>query len=227
MSDEKRTMTSGMVQCCVCQHFFNAFKHQDPQSEQQSFSREDVLATRSRSLAADDLSASLNQSYVMPRPKAAWWSTMIWVVLIVAVLLAALGQLAWFNREKLILQAELKPHVERLCQHIDCKLKQKTDLANIELLGRDVRSHPTHNNALLITATFINRASFEQPYPDVGLMLLDLGGNVIAQRQFEPHEYLKGEYREEILMAIEVPVTMVMEVQDPGQESISFRFEFL
>ena len=220
-------MTSGMVQCCVCQHFFNAYKHQDPEGEPRAFTREDVLATRSRGLAADDLSVSLNRSYVTYRPKAPWWSTLIWAVLIIAVLLAALGQMAWFNREELILQAELKPHVERICQRIDCQLQQKTDLANIELLGRDVRSHPTHKNALLITATFINRASFEQPYPDVGLVLSDLGGNVIAQRQFKPQVYLKGDYQAKALMAKEVPTTMVMEVQDPGQESVSFRFEFL
>jgi hypothetical protein len=125
------------------------------------------------------------------------------------------------------LQAELKPHLERVCQRIDCQLQQKTDLGNIELLSRDVRSHPTHNNALLITATFINRAAFEQPYPDVGLVLSDLGGNVIAQRQFRPQEYLKEGYQEKVLMAKEVPITMIMEVRDPGQESVSFRFEFL
>ena len=227
MSGDETTMTSGMVQCCVCQHFFNAYKHQDPEGEPQAFTREDVLATKSRGLAADDLSASLNRAYVTYRPKAPWWSTMIWTILIIAVLLAALGQMAWFNREKLLLQAELKPHLERICQRIDCQLQQKTDLGNIELLSRDVRSHPTHNNALLITATFINRAAFEQPYPDVGLVLSDLGGNVIAQRQFRPQEYLKEDYQAKVLMAKEVPVTMVMEVRDPGQESVSFRFEFL
>jgi hypothetical protein len=227
MSDDETTMSSGMVQCCVCKHFFNAYKHQDPEGEQQAFTREDVLATRSRDLAADDLSASLEQSYVTYRPKAPWWSTLIWTILIIAVLLAALGQMAWFNREKLFLQAELKPHLERVCQRIDCQLQQKTDLGNIELLSRDVRSHPTHNNALLITATFINRAAFEQPYPDVGLVLSDLGGNVIAQRQFRPQEYLKEGYQEKVLMAKEVPITMIMEVRDPGQESVSFRFEFL
>lgn len=216
-----------MVQCCVCQHFFNALKNQDPEAEQQSFSIADVLSDKSRDLAADDLSAALKQSYVPVRPSVPWWSTLIWVVLILTVLIAALGQLTWFNREKLLLQAELKPHLERLCERIDCKLKQEIDLTSIELLSRDVRSHPTRAKALLITATFINRADFEQPYPDVGLTLSDLGGNVIAQRQFKPAEYLKTDYLEKQLMTREVPITMVMEVQDPGQESISYHFDFL
>lgn len=220
-------MASGMVQCGVCQHFFNALKNQDPTAEQQSFSREDVLATRSRNLAADDLSASLAQAYVPTRPAAPWWSTTLWSLLILLVTFSALAQLAWFNRAKLIAQDEYRGYVEAACQHIDCRLEQKVDLANIELLSRDVRSHPALQNALLITATFINRAEFDQPYPDVALMLSDLGGNVIAQRQFTPQEYLDIEEEDAGLMVRDVPITMVMEVQDPGKESVSYRFEFL
>jgi len=227
LSEAETSVASGMVQCCVCQHFFNALKNQDPSAKQQPFSRADVLASKSRSLAADDLSSALTQAYVHPRPRVAWWSTLTWVVLILAMTIAALGQVAWFNREKLVLQAEYKPHIERLCEKLDCQLQQKVDLDSIELLSRDVRSHPTYKNALLITATFINRAEFDQPYPNVMLMLSDLGGNVIAQRQFKPEEYQKEDYRPSELMTREVPITMVMEVQDPGQESISYRFEFL
>jgi len=216
-----------MAQCGVCGHFFNALTNQNPEITQQPFTRADVLASKSRDLAADDLSVSLAQSHVPPRPSVPWWSTMIWAVLILVVLIAALGQMAWFNREDLILQAEYKPYVERACERVDCQLKQKIDIENIELLSRDVRSHPVRKHALLITATFINRAAFAQPYPDVALMLSDLGGNVIGQRQFEPQEYLKTDYQAGELMVREVPVTMVMEVQDPGQDSVSFRFEFL
>ena len=216
-----------MVQCCVCQHFFNSLKNQDPEAKQQAFSMEDVLSDKSRDLAANDLSASLQESYIPARPSVPWWSTLIWVVLILTVLIAALGQLAWFNREQLLLQAELKPHIMRLCEQFDCQLQQDIDLTSIELLSRDVRSHPTQTKALLITATFINRASFDQPYPDVGLTLSDLGGNVIAQRQFKPADYLKGDYQARQLMTREVPITMVMEVQDPGQKSISYHFDFL
>jgi hypothetical protein len=215
-----------MVQCGVCQHFFNALKHQNPDVEQQSFSREDVLAVKSRSLAADDLSASLAQSYVSPRPAAPWWTTVLWSMLILLVTILTLAQLAWFNREKLLAQDEYRGYVESVCQRIDCRLEQKVDLASIELLSRDVRSHPALKNALLITATFINRAGFDQPYPDVALVLSDLGGNAIAQRQFSPADYLDENTNVQALMIRDVPVTMVMEVQDPGQDSVSYRFEF-
>jgi predicted Zn finger-like uncharacterized protein len=227
ITEIEASASGGMVQCGVCQHFFNALKHQDPASGQKPYSQADLIMNKSRSLAKDELSSSLAQSYVKIRPRAPWWSTLTWTVLILLVLAALLLQLAWFNRQQLVLLPELKPYVERACQQLNCRLKPNVDLGNIELLSRDVRSHPTHRNALLITATFINRATFEQPYPDVGLVLSDLGGNIIAQRQFKPVEYLKTDLKPVDMMLKEVPVTLVMEVQDPGSESVSFRFEFL
>ena len=220
-------MSAGMVQCGVCGHFFNALKHQDPGARQHPYTKEDLLVSKSRKLAAGDVTSSLAQAAASLTPAAPWWSTFLWTILILLALLAGLLQMAWFHREQLLLQAEFKPLVEQVCERVDCRLQQKTDLEKIELLSRDVRSHPTHHNALLITATFINHAEFEQPYPDVGLILSDIGGNVIAQRQFMPAEYLSVESKPAMLMLRDVPVTMVMEVQDPGSETVSFKFEFL
>jgi hypothetical protein len=216
-----------MVQCGVCGHFFNALKNQDPAAQQKPFSSRDLIVNVSRSLARGDLSSDLGHVDAQATQALPWWSTLIWTVLILLVLAALLVQLAWFNREQLVQLPEAKPFVERVCGEVDCQLNPRVDLDDIELLSRDVRSHPAYKNALLITATFINRASFEQPYPDVGLVLSDISGSVIAQRQFTPQEYLRGEHPQGGLMLKDVPVTMVMEVQDPGSESVSFRFEFL
>jgi predicted Zn finger-like uncharacterized protein len=227
LNENQLSHSGGMVRCGVCGHFFNAFKNQNSAVEQQPFSSKDLIVSKSRALAKDDLSSSLAKSYVVKRPPVPWWSTLLWAILILMVLTALLLQLAWFNRERLVLQPELEPYINRACERLDCKLMPKVDLGHIELLARDVRSHPTHRNALLITATFINRAEFEQPFPDVGVVLSDIGGNIIAQRQFTPAEYLASGHQDEGMMLKSVPVTMVMEVQDPGSESVSFRFEFL
>lgn len=221
-------MSGGMAQCGVCSRFFNALKNQHPAEQQQPVSSKDLIVNMSRTLAKGNLSSALSRGDAdTRRPSTPWWSTVIWALLILLVLAALLLQLAWFNREQLVLLPEAKPYVERACKEFDCQLKPRVDLGNVELLSRDVRSHPAYQNALLITATFINRAAFEQPYPDVGLVLSDISGNVIAQRQFVPNEYLKDERQAGGLMLKDVPVTMVMEVQDPGSESVSFRFEFL
>lgn len=222
-------VASGMVQCGICKHFFNAFSSQVDVTgdEAPGYSLKDILAEKSRDLAAKDLSSALKNSYVAPRPPAPWWSTLIWSILIIIALLAGLAQLAWHKRAELIERPELKPHIAQVCEKLPCDLQKKTDLSRIELLSRDVRSHPSYPNALLITATFINHADFEQPYPRVGLQLSNLSGDVIAQRFFTPQEYLKTPDQTPPLMAMNVPVTMIMEVVDPGDATISYRFEFL
>lgn len=229
LTEIQASVASGMVQCGICNHYFNAFSSQiDVTGEDsQSYTLKDVLTEKSRQLAASDLSTSLKNAYVAPRPAAPWWSTVLWTLLILAALVAGLAQLAWFNREVLSHRDELQPYVLRACEQLPCELQKKVDLAQIELLSRDVRSHPTIRDALLITATFINHAEFEQPYPKVGLQLSNLTGEVIAQRYFEPDEYLQNDIQRNSLMGVDVPVTMIMEVLDPGEETVSYRFEFL
>ena len=121
----------------------------------------------------------------------------------------------------------LKPYIEKACQHVPCGLEKQRDLEKIELLSRDVRSHPTRQGALLITATFINRAEFEQPYPQISLTLSNLTGEIIAYRHFMPEEYLGDEVGASSVMAVDVPATMIMEVLDPGNKTVSYRFDFL
>ena len=125
ITEIEASASGGMVQCGVCQHFFNALKHQDSASQQRPYTQTDLIMDKSRSLAKDELSSSLAQSYVKARPRVPWWSTLTWTVFILLVLATLLLQLAWFNREQLALLPELKPYVERACQQVDCRLKPK------------------------------------------------------------------------------------------------------
>lgn len=227
LSEAEVSLASGTVQCSVCQHLFDALENQEPEKKQQETMHTNTLAGPDYNLIVDDSSASLMQPHLYVRPRFTWWNTLIWVLLILTALVTVLGQLIWFNSKELARQTDYKPYIEPLCQHFGCQLPSKIDLNRIELLSGDVRSHPTYKNALLITATFINRAQFDQPYPNVALTLSDLSGNIVAQRNFKPEEYQKENYHAGQLMAREVPITMVMQARDPEKNSVSFRFDFL
>ena len=211
---------SALVQCGICKHYFNALQSQitDPLSDQ--------LTGKSRELATNNLLASLRNAYRQPRPPRGRWLTVMWSGLVLLSLFLGLAQLAWFNLDRLLGVPELKPSIERLCLQLPCQLKPEVDLEQIEMLSRDVRAHPSHENALLITATFINHAKFTQPYPQVHLELYNRLGDVVAQRTFTAKEYLAEEKTAKELMERDVPVTIIMEVVDPGEEAISYRFEF-
>ncbi len=229
LTEDQAGATSGIMQCGICHHYFNAFSScvDAAGHNSGSYPLKDALVEKSRDLAAKDLLTSLKNAYTRPHPGAPWWTTALWSLLILLGLAAILTQLAWFHRENLSAREELRPYVLAACERLPCELRQKVDLEQIELLGRDVRSHPAIKGALLITATIINHADFEQPYPKVGLQLSGLTGEIITRRYFQPAEYLKKDYQKSSLMDIDVPITMIMEVVDPGKEAVSYRFDFL
>lgn len=227
------TAASGMVQCGVCHGFFNAMNNRCDGSEQVS-GREPGKPAHTGGVISgvnasgrSDMPAVLAEGYVLMRPTVPWWTTVFWSLVILLGLIGILGQMAWFNVNQLSNQAGLKSYIEKACQHVPCGLEKQRDLEKIELLSRDVRSHPTRQGALLVTATFINRADFDQPYPRIALTLSNLTGEIVAFRHFLPQEYLGDDFDSRSMMTVGVPATMIMEVLDPGNETVSYRFDFL
>lgn len=147
--------------------------------------------------------------------------------LILVLLLLLMAQWLFFNRTGLAADADWRPVVERVCSVLHCELPLRTDLARIELLNRDVRKHPLVEDALLVYATLNNSADFPQPYPVFSISFSDVTGRPVAMRHFMPAEYLDPEVDPAAGMAPAVPVYVVLAIQDPGEEAVSFQFEFL
>jgi predicted Zn finger-like uncharacterized protein len=135
------------------------------------------------------------------------------------------GQLIFAYRESLALDPRWRPWLEQACQVAGCTLPVQRDLASIEMVGRTVVSHPKYQNALLITATLLNKASFAQPYPQVELTMTDLDQKVVASRLFKPSEYLK-DTPPNTLFAAGGAVQLELEIADPGEEAVGFEFNF-
>jgi predicted Zn finger-like uncharacterized protein len=148
--------------------------------------------------------------------------------LMVGLLLLLLGlQWVYFSRDTLAGDARLRPALERFCSLLQCRLPLRVDLAQLEIIDRDVRKHPTADAALLINASIANRAAFNQPYPLFEISFSDAAGKPVAMRRFLPGEYLGKGSDTTAGMAPDVPVNIVLEVQDPGEEAVSFQFGFL
>ena len=148
--------------------------------------------------------------------------------LIVGLLLLLLGlQWVYFNRGTLAGDASLRPALEHVCSVLDCQLPLRVDLARLEIIDRDVRKHPNADAALLINASIANRAGFNQPYPIFAISFSDMAGKPVAMRRFLPREYLDEAADTVAGMEPDVPVHIVLEVQDPGETAVSFQFGFL
>lgn len=116
---------------------------------------------------------------------------------------------------------------DTVCDWITCVHKVPRALDKIEILNRSIFTHPQHKNALMVTVTIINRAEFAQPYPVVQLRFLDVSGDVIAARQFNPHEYLSGTWSRQNIMQTARPTSIQLEVVDFGEEVVGYEFDFL
>ena len=146
----------------------------------------------------------------------------------VGLLLLLLGlQWIYFNRDTLASDAGMRPALERFCSVLQCRLPLRVDLAQLEIINRDVRKHPQADAALLINASIANRAGFSQPYPVFEIRFSDVAGKPVAMRRFLPAEYLDPGSDTAAGMTPDLPVQIVLEIQDPGDEAVSFQFGFL
>ncbi len=147
---------------------------------------------------------------------------------IIGALLLLLGvQWLYFNRTGLAAQNDWRPGLESLCSLLRCELPLRVDLSRIELVNRDVRKHPRVAGALLINATLVNRADFSQPYPTLEVTFSNSSGAPIAARRFDPAEYLGEQVDITAGMPKDAPLQVVLEIEDPGEDAVSFQFEFL
>jgi predicted Zn finger-like uncharacterized protein len=148
--------------------------------------------------------------------------------LAIGALLLLLGvQWLYFNRNVLAAQNDWRPGLQTLCTVLRCELPLQVDLSRIELLNRDVRKHPQVAGALLINAILVNRAAFPQPYPTLEVTFSNASGTPVAARRFSPAEYLGDHTDLKAGMPVDVPLQVVLEIEDPGEDAVSFQFEFL
>jgi predicted Zn finger-like uncharacterized protein len=155
------------------------------------------------------------------------WSTLLWSAAILLLITSLVMEYAWFNREQLLDQRQLQPYIAALCEHLHCDgYISLRDPDSIEMVTRNVYTHPNERNALMITATMINHASFAQALPDVRIDFSSTRGEVVASRRFKPAEYLSDQ-QDLHQMQPDTPISFNLEIVDPGKDAITYEFMFL
>jgi len=157
-------------------------------------------------------------------------SRALWVVIIVVLLFVLLGQFAYLKREELAKYPSVRPVLEQTCavlsSIIPCEVPDPRDVSAIVIVERNVVSHPNAKNALLITSTINNEADFDQEFPELVLTFSDINQEVLARRTFKPEEYLAKGVDIHSGMKSKVPVKIMLEIVDPGEAAVNFKFDF-
>ena len=242
ITEAQLDMADGMVRCGFCKQVFDAraindssengnqleaFEDQQQQDTQQpevsaqiEAEHESLLTAKPDDIAPDELRADSNSRPYSPLATAAW------SLAILALIAALAAEYIWFNQPELLQDQRLEPLTAKLCELTDCKHLQMRDPSQIEMISRNIYTHPNEKDALMISTTLVNHASYAQPYPRVQIDFSNVRGALIASRRFIPEEYLQTDSEQLQLLQSGTPTTFGLEIKDPGNEAITYEFSF-
>ena len=242
ITETQLDMADGMVRCGFCKEVFDARVENDlhhdenqlhafedtqqkdiqqPEASQQTEpEHESFFYDETNDIVPDRLRAESNGS---PYSTLA---TVSWSLAILVLIAALAAEYIWFNQPELLLDQRLKPITAKLCELTDCERLQTRDPSQIEMISRNVYTHPNEKDALMISTTLVNHAAYPQPYPDVQIDFSNVRGELVASRRFIPEEYLQIDNEQLHLLQSGNPITFGLEIKDPGNEAITYEFSF-
>ena len=160
--------------------------------------------------------------------KRSLFATIAWGLGAFLLLIIIIAQLAWFNRDQLLMRyPQMDPVAKEICERLHCEILRHRDINSIKLLNRDVRNHPLFEGSLLVNATMANQSDTIQPFPLIQLALFNPSGEVIGFREFKPDQYLDDSIDVQAGMMPQSPIYFVLEVSGPTKDAVSFEFHFL
>jgi predicted Zn finger-like uncharacterized protein len=252
----------GYVRCSVCEEVFNVYEVSDKTSMEEDHQHSllnscsadknspDIDIDSSETVISDesqkdkfgffDKGNSELMEYVVPEEFREFHtsnlhstaSTILWGIGFLLLTTTLLIEYIWFNRDQFIQVPEIQAEIEKLCQVFECEDLSIRDPSKIELISRNIYSHPNEKNALMVNVTMKNNTGFSQPYPVMNIKFTDIRGSIVASRHFLPNEYLPLEYqhsdnKQQDLLLPDTSTSVTLEIQDPGKKAISYEFNFL
>ncbi len=151
----------------------------------------------------------------------------LWVMATVLLVILTVANMTWTFREPLLENPRINAWVKQvgwLQTEQDGLLK---DPQQIQLVSRDIHTHPTRSGILVLNLTFVNLAQRTQVFPVLELTLLDVANQTIAQRRLQPTDYLRPGVATKTGLAADVYLPVLLELGDPGEQAVGFEIRFL
>ena len=249
LTDEQLSIANGMVRCGVCMLVFTATAEDivpEPLYEEsaeasavennQTVTEPELTTTSTDTENTHDLfTEEPENSDIFPdgyraleEPhRSSGLATLGWTIGILSLLITLVLEYAWFNKDKLAYNTGLAPWLNRFCDIAGCSIAPIHKPELIEMVNRNVYTHPNISKALMVTATMNNTAAYAQAYPDVEIGFSNLRGELVVQRIFTPDEYMNIKQNNLRLLHPDTPVTFGLEIKDPGRQALTYEFKFL
>ena len=114
-----------------------------------------------------------------------------WLIGVLALLFIAIAQSIYFMRDEIaIYYPNIKPYLVQACQQLGCSINLPKQIELIVIDDSDMQEDEHHAGLMRFSSSLINKAGFNQEFPNLELTLTDVDDNPVLRRIFKPAEYL-------------------------------------
>ena len=152
---------------------------------------------------------------------------MAWAMATVLLVLLTTANTAWTFREPLMENPRISTWLEKAGWFQVEREGLLRDPRQIQLVSRDIHTHPTRSGILVLNLTFVNLAQRSQVFPELELTLLDAANQAVARRRLQPTDYLRPGAATNEGLAADVFLPVLLELGDPGEHAVGFEIQFL
>jgi len=135
-------------------------------------------------------------------------------------------QLSFSFQHQLRAYPATQPWLELLCKVLPCDQNANNPYQSLRIISREVIAHPSAAEAVRVNATFINQNDKAIAFPTLGLSFKNIDGQIIAQREFSPKEYLTDDLDINTGMPSQQLIRVSLDLVDPGETAVAFEFQF-
>ena len=150
-----------------------------------------------------------------------------WGLATALLVLLTMANIAWTFREPLLESPAVSTWLNQtgwLQAEPEGLLK---DPQLVQLVSRDMHTHPTRSGILVLSLTFVNLAQHSQEFPQLEVTLLDVANQTVARRRLQPADYLRPGADIKSGLAKDVYLPVLLELGDPGEQAVGFEIRFL
>jgi len=153
------------------------------------------------------------------------WLIRAFLAIVIVALLASLYALR--HRHHLADKPLIRPAYGLWCMAKGCEVLPRLDTSKLVVVSKQIFSHPTIDDALVITLVIRNTADFEQRFPKLFLWLSDRARRTVASNEFEPAEYLpENNMPVNSKLGAGEQQRISLDVLDPGDDAVSLELTF-